>query len=34
MSEDAGLNTLKVATRRTSVRSWLDICHNYESVRK
>jgi len=34
MGEDAGLNALKVSMRRTSIRSWLDICLNYERVRK
>ena len=34
LGEDTGLSILEVATRRTSVRGWLNICHNYGRVKK
>ena len=34
LGEDTGLNVLKVATCRTSVRGWIDECHDLGRVRK
>jgi len=34
LGEGSGLNILEVATRRTSVRGWIDMCHDLERVRK
>ena len=34
LSKGTGLNFLKVAMRRTSVRGWIDICHDLGRVRK
>ena len=28
LGEDIGLSVLEVATRRTSVRDWIDMCHD------
>ena len=34
LGEDTGLNVLKVATRRTSVRGWIYMYHDLDRVRK
>ena len=34
LSEDTGLNVLKVATRCTSIKGWIDMRHDLERVRK
>ena len=34
LGEDIGLNVLEVATRHTSVKGWIDMCHDFEWVRK
>ena len=34
LGEDTRLNVLKVATRRTSVKGWIDMCHDLGRVRK
>ena len=34
LGKDTGLIVLEVASRRTSVRSWIDMCHDLGRVRK
>jgi len=34
LGENTGLNVPEVATRRTSVRGWIDMCHDLGRVRK
>jgi len=34
LGEDARLNTLEVAAPHTSVRDWIDMCHDLGRIRK
>jgi len=34
LGDGSGLNVLKVAMCHTSVRGWINMCHDFERVRK